>query len=118
MRREDLVEVGVGVLSRATEDAREGVGLLGDPGATDPAREIDGVLESSGGAGGSMAQPKTAVKMAVSEGCAREADAVEALEGLSSVGVEGSDVSAREDDGRETDETIDVSDWTCAAVCV
>lgn len=117
-RRDDLVEVGVGVLSRATEDAREGVVRIGVPGTTDPAREIDGVREVSGGAGGSMAQPNTAVKIAVSEGCAREVDAADALGGLSSVGVEGSDVSAREDDGRETDEMMEVSDWTCAAVCV
>ena len=90
MRREDLVELGVGVLSRAIEDAREGVVRMGVPRATDPAREIDGVLEGSGGTGGSMAQPNTAVRIAISEGWARDIDAVEALEGLSSVGVVGS----------------------------
>ena len=34
-----------------------------------------------------MAQPNTAVRIAISEGWARDIDALEALEGLSSVGV-------------------------------
>ena len=107
------MRLGVGVPSRATEEARELKLRDGVAGATELAREMEGVLVGSGGAGGRMDQPKRAVKTAVSEGSTRGIEVVEALEIDSSDGVDGSTPSKIEDDdGNDTDEMMEYNDWT------
>lgn len=95
--------LGVGVPSRATEEARDAA-REGVAGMTDVARESDGVFAGSeNGAGGRMDHPKKAVRTATSDGSERLAVGV----GVDSrCGVDGGESSSTPEEGRETDETM------------
>ena len=110
MRMDERVELGEGVPSRgATDDARDAAYRDGVVGATDPAREADdGALAGSGGVGGSIDHPKSAVRIDASEGSAREGTTHDAD---SWVGVLGSS-SRLVEDGNDTELMIVTNDCT------
>ena len=102
----------MGVLSRNTDEAREGA-REGVPGIRDPAREAEGGDNDSFETGGKMDQPNSAVRIAVSDGCVSGGKLVEALGGtVSSCGVEGSRMPVNRVDGNDTELMIDTNNCT------